>query len=448
MGVEVFLCAQGQGLMVRLGAESAPMGRTFLKSELADGSWLRFRQLPQALRIFCFVAIVGLVYELSINLSLLHVKSLLQSQQTEAARAWLSYVRAYSVDRVETRILLARVAWRAGLIEEVRQHLVAAKRLGCPDERIEFEQTLILAYEGRLIEMERALQRLLLTNDDDLQHVCDAFVTGYLRQFRFEEARRLLDVWRQDFPNDSQPWFHDGRICQFEMRPIEASVAFEKALENGQHRVDIRERLAVVRVQNLEFAEAARHYDLLLRIQPDHVEWLVGFGVCLFNDGNARQAREAFLKALTISPAHRDGRLAFAELEANDGHYEEALRLSRDLCHEFPNDYSVRYLMARMLRTLDHQEESLKHVQWLEEAERALREVSDLTDKVNRRPDDVQSRVEIAKRLNRYSKYSEAVGWLRAAQHLEPNNEEILRLLAESCRLAGFDDLASLHSLR
>ena len=434
--------------MVRLGAEFAPMRKSSPKSQLANGSWLRFRRPVKTLRIFCFIVAVGLIYELSINLSLLHVKSLLQSQQNEAARTWLSYVRAYSVDRVETRILLARVAWRAGLVEEVRQHLVAAKRLGCPDKRIEFEQTLILAYEGRLTDMERVLQRMLLANDDDLQHVCDAFVTGYLRQFRFDEARRLLDVWRQDFPDDSQPWFHEGRICQFEMRPIEASAAFEKALKNGQHRVDIRERLAAVRVQNLEFAEAAKHYDLLLRIQPDHVEWLVGFGVCLFNDGNAKQAREAFLKALTISPTHHDGRLAFAELEANDGHFEEALRLSSDLCHEFPNDYSVRYLMARMLRTLDRQEESLKHVQWLEEAERAFREVSDLTDKVSRRPDNVQSRVEIAKRLNRYSKYSEAVGWLRAAQHLEPNNEEIRRLLAESCRLAGFDDLTPLNSSR
>lgn len=434
--------------MVRFGAESAPMRKTSPKSQFANGSWLRFRRLPQTLRIFCIIVAVGLVYELSINLSLLHVKSLLQSQQTDSARAWLSYIRVYSLDRVETRILLARVAWRAGLVEEVRQHLVAAKRLGCPDKRIVFEQTAILACEGRLTEMERTLQLMLLENEDDLQHVCDSFVTGYLRQFRFDEARRLLDVWRLDFPDDSQPWFHEGCICQFEMRPLEASAAFEKALENGQHRVDIRERLAAVLVQNLEFAEAARHYDLLLRTQPDHVEWLVGFGICLFNDGNARQAREAFVKALTISPAHRDGRLAFAELEANDGNHEEALRLSSDLCHEFPNDYSVRYLMARMLRTLDRQEESLKHVQWLEEAERAFREVSDLTDRVSRRPDDVQSRVEIAKRLIRYSKYSEAVGWLRAAKHLEPNNEEIRRLLAESSGLSDFDEMTPLNSSR
>lgn len=434
--------------MVSLGAESAPIRKTSPKSQLANGSWLQFRRPRHTFRIFWLIVAVGLVYEFSINLSLLHVKSLLQSQQTESARTWLSYIRAYSLDRVETRILLAQAAWRAGLVKEVRQHLIAAKRLGCPDKRIEFEQTLILAHEGRLTEMERVLQRMLLANDNDLQHVCDAFVTGYLRQFRFDEARRLLDVWRKDFPNDSQPWFHEGCIWQYEMRPIEASAAFEKALENGQHRIDIRERLAVVRVQNLEFAEAARHYDQLLQIQPDHVEWLVGFGICQFNDGNTRQARGALFKALTISPAHRDGRLAFAELEANDGHYEEALRLSSDLCNEFPNDYSVRYLMARMLRTLDRQDESLEHVQWLEEAERAFREVSVLTDKVSRWPNDVQSRVAIARRLIRYSKYSEAVGWLRAAQHLEPNNEEIRRLLAESCRLSGFDDLAPLNSSR
>lgn len=391
------------------------------------------------LKVCLFLLVTGVACKLAYQLSLSHAEHLILTHRNEDAKAWLSALERVSSSSAETQLLLARLAWSTDDVDEVRQHLVAAKSLGCPDAQIEFEETLILASEGRLRQMDRALQRLLVTREHDLQRVCDAFVSGYLRQFRFVEARALNDVWRQDYPGDSQPWFHEGCICQFEMRPVDASASFKKALALAPYRTVVRARLAAVLVQNLQYSEAIQHYDLLLKEQPDNVEWLVGFGICHFNEGDLSEARQAFLNALTVSPKHREGRLAIAELEANEGRFDEALRFAIGLCDDYPADYSSRYLMVRMLRSLGRHEDAQSHVKWLHEAEQVFREVSELRDKVNRQPEDVSARVEIAKRLNRYSKHSEAVGWLRAALHLEPDNQLALKLLDESCRLAGIE---------
>lgn len=431
--------------MARSDVKSASIRKQSLIFRLLHGGWRQLRS-SRPLRLVCLVLALAVVYQSAIHLILMHAKSLIRGHQVELANEWLSCVHSCSFDRVETRILLAQVSWHEGKADDTRKHLMAAKSLGCSSQRIQFEQTLILAYEGRLDGIEHQLPDMLSTSDGDLQRVCDAFVTGYLRQFRFADARGLINVWRQDFPDDSQPWFHEGCIYQFEMRTDQAATAFEKALAIAPKRLDIRERLAAVHVLNLEFASAAEHYSEMLRIRPNDVEWLVGHGVCRFNSGETELARQSLAKALTISPAHREGRLALAELHANDGKFDEALRLSSELYQEFPQDYSVRYLMVRMLRAVGREGESRSHVQWLEDAERSSREVSKLTDEVSRQPDDVRSRFEIAKHLVRYEKYSEAVGWLRAAHHLDPHNDEVLNLLVESCRHAGFKDLAASYS--
>jgi thioredoxin-like negative regulator of GroEL len=391
------------------------------------------------------LALLGGAYEAAIRSGLYRAEELLRTWQIAAAGDWLDVVDRCSNGRIETRLLQARVARHEGRVDDVRANLIGARELGCPDERIRFEQSLTLAYEGRMVDVEKQLPDLLAGDPEHLPEVCDAFVTGYLRQFRLEDARRLIEVWQRDYPEDSQPGFHSGCIFQFEMRLDEAATAFESALAKAPHRVEIRERLAVVLVQNLEFTKATRHYQWLLQSQPSHAEWLAGYGMCLFRSGDAERARSVLADAVAVSPKHRESRLALVELAADAKQYDDALRLSRELYDETPNDYSTRYLLARMLRTTGRKDEATMHDKWLKEAEQTFREVSSLTDQANRQPGDSRLRYEIAIRLVRYAKYAEAVGWLRAAHQLEPENSEILDRLVEACELAGFDELAKFY---
>jgi tetratricopeptide (TPR) repeat protein len=386
------------------------------------------------------------VYEAAIWFGHRHVREQIRIRRIDSAREWLDRLQQFSYDRVETRLLRVRIARIEGRMDAVRTHLMAARGLGCSDDRIHFEQSLTLASEGRLSRVERHLPEFLAGDPEQLSEVCDAFVTGYLRQFRMEEARSLVDVWHRDFPNDAQPLFHSGCIYQYEMRLDEAATAFEKALRLTPHRVEIRERLAVVLVQNLRFTDAVKQYRELLRNRPSHVDWVVGYGLCLFRSGHISLARPVLEEAVALSPKHREARLALAELFAEVGQHEDSLRLSKELYEEFSNDYSIRYLLVRMLRTTGQTDEAQCHEVWLKEAEKIFREISSLSDEVNRRPSDVTLRSEIATRLARYSKYAEAVGWLRAAHQLEPDNSIILNQLVETCRLAGFYDLADLYS--
>ncbi|NQV25770.1 MAG: tetratricopeptide repeat protein [Rhodopirellula sp.] len=388
---------------------------------------------------------LGATYEAVIWLGYRHVREQIRNWHIASASDCLELLQKCSFDCIETRLLLARVARHEGRMKDVRANLISARGLGCPDQRILFEQSLTLAYEGRMSDVERQLPGFLAGDPDDLPEVCNAFVTGYLRQFRFEDARRLIDVWQRDYPDDSQPGFHSGCIFQFEMRLNEAIVAFESALAIAPHRVEIRERLAVVLVQNLDFARAMNHYQWLLKLQPTNAEWLVGYGICLFRSGDAVRAREVLAEAVTVAPKHREARLALVELAADAKQYDDALRMARELYSETPNDYSTRYVLVRMLRTSGRMDEAVMHDEWIKKAEESFREVSSLTDQANRQPGDPRIRYEIAIRLIRYAKYAEAVGWLRAAHQLDPDSLEILDRLVEACELAGFDELATFY---
>jgi len=346
----------------------------------------------------------------------------------------------------ETAFLLSRTYRHLGNLEELQKWLARARVLGYQPRRIELEQLLLQAQNGRMNEAARELPRLLTEfSETDGAEICEAYVSGFFSNYNFAEGLRLAEVWQQDYPNDPQPWFSLGLYEAHAGSDQKAVSAFRKALEIAPRRDDIRRYLAEALVDEESFEEAEQHIRYLLQRNPNDFDMATALGHCLLEKGDVAGARRQLEEVLQKDPQGYPPRMMMAQIELKDQKPEAAITWLESLVKERPKEYRLRFLYATALQQSGRGSEAAEHLEFVGRAQAALGRARNMMDQAKEDPGDIASRLEIGLTLLKYDSPDDGASWLRNVLELDPGNVAAHRALAEYYTGKQNDQRAAYH---
>lgn len=363
----------------------------------------------------------------------------------DAAAAIDAFEAALRWDRSsgESHFWLARAYRKTGDMERVRAHLRRAWNLRFPADAIEREEWLAMAQSGQMREAHPHLPELLIDPRDDGQEICEAYVNGYFVTCRFHEGLELLNVWRQEYPGDSQPYLFRAQYLAMIGDNTAAAEACREGLQREPGRYELEVLLAAYLVELHEFEEANRLLRRLMDERPDDPAILAAWSQCLVGQGRNAEAEEALARLLRIEPRHVKGRLSAAQLDLDAGRISAGLERIREVVEEHPYDLEARYLLATALQAGGDRDGAAREFARTEEGREALQTARRLWETVvTQEPFNAELRYQIGSALLEYSSPEGGAGWLRSALEIDPHHAGARQTLAAYYRETGQHDLA------
>ena len=228
-------------------------------------------------------------------------------------------------DHPGVRLLMARVARRAGRMEDAERLLDDYWSAHGDDEELVFERLLLRAARGELEQAAPALQARVQAGGPDAGPALEALVTGYLVRFRWADAGRALDEWLGRNPDDTTALLLRGKLQEQRLDPEGPAVAYRRILELDPGHDEARLRLATVLLQRFYGEEALPHLEFLRARLPDNPEVAYQWAVALGLQGRTDEARAALDALLQTHPHHAAALTARARYATQDGDGSAAL---------------------------------------------------------------------------------------------------------------------------
>ncbi len=354
----------------------------------------------------------------------------LENRDASRALGWLRWAHAALPHDGETEFLIARAHRRQGQFDLVREHLKTAFTLNFSRRRLEREQWLALAQTGQLREAEPHLAGLLTDPDNEADQICEAYVSGYLVNYRFREALGLIEPWLADYPRDPLPLLLRGKIYVIVIRFPEAERDLRRALELDPENAEIAYELAEVLVVLKQPGDAARFYERAAKSPTWKVRGQVGQGKCLRLAGNVAGARGMLEAALAADPKRWEALLELGRLELETQHAGAAAGLLNQAAQLNPLGLEVRYALACALKASGHAKDAAPHFAFADQARRDLAEAVRLADQVMLHPHDAESRYQIGSIYLKYGADEKGIYWLRSALDETPGHKKAHAALA------------------
>jgi tetratricopeptide (TPR) repeat protein len=365
------------------------------------------------------------------QLTLNAIRRDISNRQLDTALTQLLAVRDVWTSCPETHFLLARTYRRLGDAQQSRRFLERAERLGHPVAQIRREQRLTLAQAGRLSEVEPYLGEMLEDPSGDAREVCEAFVNGYLRNYRMGDAMRMIEAWKGDFPEDAQAWVAEAMITTHLLQWKETVQAYQKAHQLDSQREDIWLGLAEALVEQHDYEEANELFLRVLDRDENHRQALIGLARCRQAEGRTDEALEFLDRLLQLDPDDFDGLLEMGRLQLAEGDADAAWPWLEKAYAQNSRHRGLRYELGAAARILGKSEEAQEHLDYVQRANDALAKTRLLMQQVQENPRLIDPRIEIGKNLIEYGSPREGIAWIEGALQLDPSHAAARQALAE-----------------
>ena len=350
-------------------------------------------------------------------------------EHAEAAR-WLAVAATISPRRGEAAFLAARLARREGRFDAARSHLLDAADAGWPVAELEREQWIALAQTGQEQAMQEHWDELFLEPGSDLPDICEAFARSALKRLQVRDARRVLDAWRADRPDDPGPYAIEAQI-HASLREWEPAVDdYRAALDRDPSDVASQRGLAEALEKLLRFDEALLAWTVVLDAAPDDGSAVVGRSNALARTGDADTARDDLNAWLADHPRDLAALEAAGRLELVEGNAAAAIERLTAAVDLRPEDAELRYALGRALRLAGREDEAAEHLAYRQAAEEPLARLRDLLNDLPARPQDPDIRAEIGELTYRWKSRDEGLQWCAAALDLDPEHAAARDLLS------------------
>jgi tetratricopeptide (TPR) repeat protein len=384
-----------------------------------SGSSSRWRRIIQSLTAITLAAACALTAG---EFCVWQTRVALDNREHAAARRWLSAASLLSPRRGQVAFLSARLARRSGDFDSARSQLLVAADAGWPVPELEREQWIALAQTGQQQAMQAHWDELLMEPGSDLPEICEAFVREALKRLQVRDARRVLDAWNKDRPEDPKPYAIMAEI-HASLREWEPAVEdFRAALERDPTDLDTQRGLAEALEKLLRFDEALIAWTGVLEALPGDGQAAVGQSNCLARTGQAETARQQLSAWLNEHPHDLAALEAAGRLELVEGHAERAIERLSVAVTIRPEDAELRYALGRALRLAGREDEAAEHLAYRQAAEEPLTRLRDLLNELPARPQDPDIRGEIATLTYRWKSREEGLQWAAATLDLDPQH--------------------------
>lgn len=355
----------------------------------------------------------------------------LDNRQHAAAGRWLAMAASLSPRPGETAFLAARLARRTGNFDAARADLLTAADAGWPVAELEREQWIALAQTGQEQAMQDHWDELLMDPGSDLPEICEAFARGALKRLQIRDARRVLDAWREDRPNDPGPHVIAAQI-HASLREWEPAVEdFRAALDRDPADIDSQQGLAAALEKLLRFDEALLAWNAVLAAEPGDGAAVVGRCNALARTGDVETASNELNAWLAGHPSDLAALEAAGRLELVEGNAQQAIERLAAAVVIRPEDAELRYALGRALRLGGREDEAEEHLAYRQAAEEPLARLRDLLNNLPARPQDPDIRAEIGELTYRWKSHDEGLQWCAAALDLDPQHAAARALLSQ-----------------
>jgi Flp pilus assembly protein TadD len=322
----------------------------------------------------------------------------------------------------EILLLSARAARRAEVYDDSERLLTLYREQKGNDEAFAFEH-LLLAAERRVDQTADLCWLHIEKGHPDTALLFEALTRGYLRQYRYGQARLCLDRWKQLQPNNPQGYYLEGLFFLDHLHTISAAAdCYSRALELDPDHEEARLGLAVALLQGNSFAQAAQHFERLLQSQSHNARVEVGLAECRDGLGESAEAARLVDDVLTRQP-HLAAALSLrGRLALKEGQRAEAEDWLRQALGRNPMDHRTRYSLILCLEQNGRDEEAQRQRRQLQQIEEDTARFHDIvTRDIAERPTDPALHCALGELLLRAGQREEGLRWLQSALHLNPN---------------------------
>jgi len=404
------------------------------------------RRLLRLLGLAVIVATASLAtWVVTIELALWRGAACLETRNHERALSWLQLAERISFERAELNYLLARCHRRLGHFDEVESHLRRAFDLGWDVRQLEREQWLALAQTGQYEKVAPYWSVLFENPGSDGPEISKAYVAASFALFRFRDALAVLAAWKNDFPDDPEPYVMHARLAETHLKWALAVKLYGEALERTPHRSDARFGLGRALVRQGEVGRAEKELLRVVQEEPADLDAKVSLAMCAAKLDRANEAIAIYEEVLQAAPDNLDALLELGNLELAAGRSATALEYFRRAAKVRPESREVIYGYARALQAEGKGEEAQEHFGFVEEASRPLAKLKKLLDQLLKEPENLDVRFELASITWRYKSRDEGEKWWRSLLKIAPYHQPTHAALADHYTLVGDQKKAAYH---
>ena len=345
----------------------------------------------------------------------------------------------------ETWLLSARTARRAGRFDLADEWLDQAKERGARPRLVLLERTLLRAKGGHFGEVEERLHDLLRASRLDYPFIAEVLTDEYMRQYRFSEARDLLNRWIDLSDEDIEPYLRRGWVAEHQLDLGQALSDYRVVLEHEPGRDPVRLRVAEILLKLRRPAQALEELTPLQQRGALSVEAALLVARC-WRERSRLDEAEAALDALP------DGERQVPRVLAERGHIalargqgagaEKLFRLAlRDLPRESDLLYALQQALLRQGKTPEAEEVGRTR----QDAEADTRRMTEVMSKLRLAPTDPELRFECAQIFLRNNMTDDGVRWLKLALEVRPEHQQAHEQLAACLEKQGAKEQAAYH---
>lgn len=366
------------------------------------------------------------------EVALLRAAGLIDGRRDAEAARWLAVADRLSPRRGAVHFHAARLARRRHDFAAVHRRLQAAFDAGWPVADLEREQWLAMAETGNVEEMQRHWADLFSDPRTDGPEISRAYVVAALARIRLRDARRVLDAWAADHPDDAGPHFFRGMIHAIQLEWEDAGRAYARCLELDPRHNEARRGLAESFAKRLRFGEALEEWTRLLALDPADTAAAVGRCDCLVQLGEADAAQRELAGLLERRPGDVAVLELAGRLELAAGTPARAVDLLSRAVAERPEDAELRYALGRALRLAGDADAARDHLAYREAAAEPLDRLRRLLVQLPHKPWDADIRAEIGELTTAWKSRAEGRQWFLRALDVDPEHPRARAALAHA----------------
>jgi tetratricopeptide (TPR) repeat protein len=159
-----------------------------------------------------------------------------------------------------------------------------------------------------------------------------------------ESAIKKYESYVQADPHNGLLWLTLGDSYHRASRFDEAIACFERCLLEDPQQAGARSRIALVRISQHQFTEAANILSALLEAEPENTSLLYNLGLALFYQDQWQEAKEQFSKALALGLKSTDTLAYLTRSLHHLGQTREAIEFCTQWLAEAQDDASKAHL--------------------------------------------------------------------------------------------------------
>ncbi len=345
----------------------------------------------------------------------------------------------------KTCLIQVRIARRCGDFAEVETKLQQAIKLGAPRSEVQRENWIAMAQSQQFDGMQSHWNDLLQDARDDEPEIARAYYAWAMLHHHLDLARKTLESWIQDFPQDPEPYFLLGRFHQAGPNWEEAEKAYRQSFAFAPDRDDVRLALAIALESRLKMNEAIPLFESYLQKHPDDLSAVQGLSQCLISNGDVDSAIQLLRRAAEKNPDDATIQKAYGELLLSSGSPADAASILERAYRAAPENANLANVLARAWKACGRKSDAEPLLAFVAESRPELDQLLVIEKELRANPNNLELRMKVAAITAKYVSRQDGIRWYQQVVKISPRYLPAHMALAELYRLTGETKLAEYH---